>query len=115
MISFEYISLPLSVSLSLSGVQVDEDLQSIEAGPPLDRTEVAGSHTSGESLLLFFMSDVTFDFLTRGENNKNNRINFCFSSWHFGPSTFVQTQQMKVDGLWADVGSEGLSWCHTHI
>ena len=67
---------------SLSGVQVDEDLQSIEVGPTLDRTEVSGSDTSGESRLLpyvCFMSDVTFDFLTRSENNKNNRINFCFS------------------------------------
>lgn len=33
----------------LSGVQVDEDLQSSEVGPTLDGTAVTGGDTSGES------------------------------------------------------------------
>lgn len=42
----------MHLSLSLSGVQVNEDLQSFEVGPTLDRTAVAGSDASGESGLV---------------------------------------------------------------
>ena len=50
----------MSLSLSVSGVQVNEDLQSLEVGSTLDRSAVTGSDASGES----GQSYVTFDFQT---------------------------------------------------
>lgn len=41
--------LIVHLSVSTSGVQVDEDLQSSEVGPTLDGTAVTGGDTSGES------------------------------------------------------------------
>lgn len=43
------LSLSLSRRLSLSGVQVNEDLPSFEVGPTLNRTAVAGGDSASES------------------------------------------------------------------